>query len=323
MRILCREEISVFCKQVSQNYQELNWVSPFLVYRKLIDFLAGNSKFEVRPLKHLMEPIQSNKIIVSLRHDMDADIVSGVRAARYLAKKGVPGSFYLLHTSHYYGALENKVFYRFSGLESFIKEFLATGVELGLHTDPLSLYCNHYINGTQAVKSEISWLRSLGVNISGTVAHNSASVFGAENFEIFQGRSVGGRKKFRYLCKSWPLQTLNEKKLSLTYEGNYPYLPTQLDEHKVNDYIALSTNGSLNNRDWQYFYFIDNPYFCRGYDEDIWLLGNDTWMIASRKDGAMGKIISVNTDGLLVYLEKVRIERRIVISVHPEYISQD
>lgn len=320
-RTLSREEIAVRCKQVSQNYQALNWVSPFFVYRKLVDSLAENSGFEVRPLKHLMEPIQGGKVVVSLRHDMDGDIVTGVRAARYLAKKGVPGSFFLLHTSHYYGALEKKVFYRFSGLESFVTELLATGVELGLHTDPLSLYCNHHLNGTQAIKTEILWLRSLGVNVSGTVAHNSAPVFGAENFEIFQGRSVGGRKRFLYQGKRWPLQTLNERKLGLFYEGNYPYLPSLLDGHKVNDYFALSTNGCLRKRVWQYYYFIDNPFFRRAYDEDIWLLGNDSWVIASR-DATLGKLMFVNTDGLLAYLGEISAEKRIVISVHPEYISQ-
>ena len=321
-RVLSGEDIAVRCKQVSLNYQKLNWVSSFLVYRKLVDALASSQKIEVRPLKHLMEPMQDSEVIVSLRHDMDADIVTGVRAARYLARKGLPGSFFLLHTSHYYGALEDDIFYRFSGLRSFINDFLAAGIELGLHADPLSLYYDRHINGTQAVKTELAWLRSLNVNISGTVAHNSAPVYGAENFEIFKGLSVGGRKNVTHNNKKLPLQTLDMNDTGLLYEGNYPIANDSLNPAEVKNYFELSVGECIHDTKWQHYYFIDNPFFRRQYEVDIWLIKNDTWVIASRILDEEG-LLTVDTAGLIDYLNEVGFGKRIVVSVHPEYISGD
>lgn len=318
---LSKEEIFERCRQVSVRYQELDLASSFLVYQKVVDTLVNNQRIEVRALGRLMESVPDGKVVVSLRHDLDGDIVTGVRAARYLARKGLPGSFYLLHTSHYYGMIENGVFYRFDGLKKFVADFIAAGCEIGLHTDPLLLYCAHKIDGAQAVKAEIKWLRSLGTKISGTVAHNSAPVFGAENFEVFVKKASAGRKAFSYKGKAFPLQRLNEKKLLLTYEGNYPILPARLDASKVAAYIDVAHQPDcVRKADWQRFYFLDNPFFARRYEVDIWLLAQDKWLIANRSRG--GELLwPVNTQEMLEYLDGLDHKTRIVISVHPEYVS--
>lgn len=319
---LSREEIVGRCKGTASAYKELGVVSPFSVYKQVVDALAINPGFEVRPMRQLMDPADGEKVIISLRHDLDGDIVTGVRAARYLARKGLPGTFYLLHTSHYYGAVENNVFCRFAGLESFIAELIATGCELGLHCDPLHLYCTYNINGAQAVKSEIAWLKSLGVKVSGSVAHNSAIVFGAENFEVFQHRSIAGRRSFSYKGKSVPLQVLDEGKLGLTYEGNYPVPPEKLDAGKVSEYLRLSTGDCVRNIEWLHYYFLDNPFFGRGYDVDIWLLACDAWVIAKRGEHAE-VLWPVDTSGVLSYLSQLDGGVRVAVCVHPEYISGD
>ncbi|TLS69035.1 hypothetical protein FEF65_00630 [Mariprofundus erugo] len=319
---LSREEITGRCRAVAHSYKEQGVATPFAVYRQIVDALVVTPGFDVRPMSQLMAPVDEEKVVISLRHDLDGDIVTGVRAARYLARKGLPGSFYLLHTSHYYGVVENNVFHRFAGLESFVAELIATGCELGLHCDPLYLYCVHNINGAEAVRSEIAWLGSLGVKVSGTVAHNSAIVFGAENFEVFQNKSIGGRRSFTYKGKNFPLHVLDEAKLGLTYEGNYPVLPESLDSDKVAEYLRLSTSDCVRNMEWLRYYFLDNPFFGRGYDVDIWLLGCDAWVIAKRGKGAE-VLWPVKTKDVLAYLEQLGGGVRVVICVHPEYISGD
>jgi len=319
---LSREEIIGRCGHVTGTYRELGLVSPFSTYRKVVDALIANTSIEVRPMNRLMAPAGKDKAVVALRHDLDGDVVTGVRSARYLASKGLPGSFYLLHTAHYYGTVENNVFRRFAGLESFVAEFVATGCELGLHTDPLSLYCTHRIDGAEAVRTEIAWLRSLGANLSGTVAHNSAIVFGAENFEIFRRRGIGNRRRFSCQGQNVPLQALDEQKLGLTYEGNYPVLPDALDPDKVAAYMDLSKGDCVRDPEWLRYYFLENPFFGRAYDVDIWLLARDAWVIAKR-GGDGGVRWPVNTEDLLLYLGRLDEGVRAVVCIHPEYVSGD
>ncbi len=314
------EEVTSLCTQVSESYQTLGLVNSFSLYRKVVDILISNPKVNFKPLSDLMDPVPEGQITVALRHDIDADIVTGLQAARFLASRGVPGSFYLLHTSQYYGAIEGDVFYRHSSLGSFVESFIATGCEIGLHTDPLHFYCNHCINGLQAIRSELEWMRTCGAIVKGTVAHNSAVVYGAENFEIFRGKAVAGRSEIMHDGRSVPLQLIDEHQLGLTYEGNFPVLPDRLDGEKVNEYIRLSRGDGVRNKEWLELYFLHNPYFDRLYDVDIWLLGIDVWAMALR-DGGGQLLWPVPTDDMLSKLNELGNEMRVVINIHPEYVS--
>jgi hypothetical protein len=70
-------------------------------------------------------------------------------------------------------------------------------------------------------------LRSEGLSVTGTVAHNRFDVYGAENFAIFKGKPQRGRDKPEDCPKEvihhgkWaPLQVLDEKEMGLNYEAN-------------------------------------------------------------------------------------------------------
>ncbi len=71
------------------------------------------------------------------------------------------------------------------------------------------------------LEQELRWLRSLGVVVRGTLAHNSAPVYGAENFEIFEGRVLWEREVRCENGRILPLGKLSEKKLDLSYEGAF------------------------------------------------------------------------------------------------------
>jgi len=314
------EGVTSLCAQVSEHFQKLGLNNSFSLYRSVVDSLISDPKLDFKPLSDLMGPVQEGKVTVALRHDLDADIVTGLRAARFLASRGVPGSFYLLHTSHYYGVFDKGFFYRYSSLATFVDGFIATGCEIGLHADPLHIYYNHKCNGIQAVSKELEWLRSCGVKIKGTVAHNSAAVFGAENFEVFRGKSAAGRTKLRYKNRSIPLGCVDENILELNYEGNYPVLPDQLDEKEVDEFSRLSKGDMVRNKEWLELYFLHNPYFDRLYDVDIWLLSKNAWVVAYRTEDKR-LLWPVTTDDMLELVKNLENGIRIVITIHPEYVS--
>ena len=319
---LSRDQLGPWCKAVNDYQAKRDLVSPFSIYQRLCDLLATDRRFDVRPLARLMAPIAEGRVAVALRHDVDADICTALRAAAELVRRGLPGSFYLLHTAGYYGDFKDHIFRRQPALTSIIEDLLETNCEIGLHSDALSIYCEHGINGAAAIKTEIAWLRRQGANIQGTVAHNSAVLYGAENFEIFRNRALGGRRSFAWGERRVPLQVLDEKALGLTYEGNYPLIVDHPDEQDPKSYLAGTTDDEVRSASWQRKYFLHNPVFERDYDVSIWLLARDSWVIArhtARKDLHW----PVSTERVLSFLKEADPGSRLVFNIHPEYVASD
>ena len=110
------------------------------------------------------------------------------------------------------------------------RELQDLGHEVALHTDALSVYQRHGVDGAAALVSELGWLRENGIEVRGTVAHGSRSAFGAENFEIFRGRRAGEARSadpalarpagFVHRGRPARLRELCEDDLGLAFEGN-------------------------------------------------------------------------------------------------------
>ena len=185
-----------------------------------------------------------DKIRIGIRHDLDSDIVVAVKQAEIEKKYGVVSSWYVLHTAPYYGYFKGGVFYRYRCMGYIYRCLQDLGHEVGLHTDPLMIYQEYKIDGAQALVTELHWLRSLGINVKGTVAHNSKSAYGAENYEIFKKPIYADAAK-NEICNQdaerqlppdqnhrtiknevfhngkWaPLYQLDPEELGLEYEGN-------------------------------------------------------------------------------------------------------
>ena len=170
-----------------------------------------------------------NKVNINIRHDLDIDIIGAVQQAEIEKSLGIRASWYILHTAHYYGVVKSKCFHRNNAMIKIYKYLQSLGHEIGLHTDPLSLYQDHKIDGLQAVKAELEWLRGHGITIDGVVAHNSRPAYGAGNFEIFDDLITKyaelGWLHFEpaFECtkdgKTAPLRMTSLKELGLKYEG--------------------------------------------------------------------------------------------------------
>lgn len=317
---LGREAITDRSRVIEKSLKNAGLSNPFSLYEALVTLLSETLKFDVRPLSELMQPVDRNKVRVSLRHDLDSLLPSGLRAARLLQKAGLAGSFYFLHTSYYYGEVKENVFLRQPGFKSFLEDFCKTGCETGLHIDPLNLYFEHGIDGLEAVRGELLWLRQSGAHIEGVVAHNSAVVYGAENFEIFQGMALNGRRELSYNGTTVPLQSIGLKELDLQYEGNFPLAPDPDDSYLLDHYINQTPADCLRRPDWQSIYFLHNPVFSRSNDISIWLVGNNQWVVAEHRP-VRRLYANITNIEMFDLLDRIPAGRRIVIVIHPEYIA--
>ena len=212
-------------------------VDPPFQYKRLLSALAGTAHVNCLPFRELLvEPCPRSELRCAIRHDVDVDIRAALNQAEMEYEHGIRTTYFILHTAPYYGYFNKGIFHRHECMAYVYKAIQDFGHEIALHTDGLLVYQQHKIDGAEAIRSEIEWLRTNGIDIVGTTAHNSASVYGAENYAIFKGRqrplsdavSVTDKKDdSKVLSKevvhngNWaPLEVLNERELGLEYESN-------------------------------------------------------------------------------------------------------
>ena len=265
-----------------------------------------------------------NGVNTAIRIDVDIDLVTG-REMAYIAEKAqVPLSFYLLHTAPYYGWIHEGVFYRNEENIDLYLQLQQLGAEIGLHVDPLELYLNHNVDGAMAVKEELTWLRSKGIHIRGTSPHNCAPVYGAENFEIFKGRSINGQKFYINNCRYIPLGILDETELNLEYEASGATKTKKHDKSAEKNYLIELPNGDfLRDQNWFRTYILDNPYCAWGYHFNIWLIGKEFWVIAgSGIDEEETFIFNVPWKTVRNFISERYYEETIVLTLHPIYFGE-
>ena len=307
-----------YFSQVRQNYHELS--NPFHYYQELVEALVRLDRFSIDPLVDLLSTPADNQRLLGLRHDIDADPITALRAARHLARYGVAGSFYLLHTAIYYGEFYNGVFVRNPLLLEWVRGFIVTGCEIGIHNDVLGADLNPGVDGSEAFKTELAWLRSLRANIRGTVGHNSLPIYGAENSEVFVGRKLWSRKELSPKGNTLPLESLSERLLNLQYEGTFARPKTKINLLEVRAFITEKEKASVRSEHWMKKYLLDNPYCDWETDYQFWLIGKNQWVAAGRFDGQTLFEFAIGIDRLIYLLNNLPEGSRSVLNIHPAYI---
>ena len=259
----------------------------------------------------------------AIRVDLDMDIIAARAMARIAGRRSVPMSIYLLPTSSYYGYFADGTFHRHFDCGKIYKELQDAGCEIGLHVDGLEVYLRHGMDGATAVREELDWLRSCGLDVRGTTGHNVASVYGAENFELFAGRAVGGRKAAVKDGTILPLGVLDETALGLDYEGSGGGPPVVADPAAREEYLAGLPRGDfLRNPDWMRTYLVDSPYCKWDYDWNIWLLSKDMWVIGGRPGRPDNYAFGVTWDQVRDFVSARPRTESVVFTLHAIYLGQ-
>ena len=295
----------------------------FWYYQWMIDELLKIDNLALIPLRDLMASSETTKRIIALRHDIDMDPETGLRCARYLARKGVGGSFYLLHTNPYYGNFYGGHFVRNPILTDWVKSFIVTGCELGLHNDCMQIYKTHNFDGAAIIQQEIAWLRSVGAVIKGTVAHASGPFYGAENYEIFRGRKLWNRKVLSSKSLPIPLGILSEDDLGLTYEGTFAQPRKHIDLKSVKTFFSDTASANVRSKEWMMQFIFNNPVTEYLTDCQFWLLGKDFWVVAGRVGDKRIFEWEIKLKCVLEIVADLPPGSRSIFVLHPVYVRKN
>lgn len=263
-------------------------------------------------------------INLAVRIDVDMDLMAAADMANLASIREMPLSFYLLHTAAYYGVRDGKTFRRFSRNSKIYNFLQDCGHEVGLHTDALTIYRDWGIDGASAILTEIEWLRSEGLRISGTAAHNCAPVYGAENFEIFDNRVIGNRN---HTVSDWsclPLGVLNEEELSLKYEANAATPSDRIGTEAQAEYLSGLPCADFNrNATWMRKYLLENPHNSWGSDFSIWHLGGGFWVISGKNHtGESVFRFGVSQEQVIGFISDLDLSLSVVLVLHPAYFGK-
>lgn len=296
-------------------------MNPFAYYEDIVGSLSSIAGLDIVPLYELMQRSAEGTRLVALRHDVDADPLTALRAARYLARYGICGGFYLLHTSPYYANIHHGVVIRNPELPRWVREFIVSGCELGLHNDAFGVVNLWMKDGAAAVTEEIRFLRSLGAMIRGTVAHNSGPVYGAENYEVFAGRKLWQRRVTTARGHTLPLECLSERELALTYEGTFA-IPKR-GGPSISEAAAFFgdlSSANIRSEEWMRRYLLNNPCCDWTIDCQFWLIGKDSWVGAGKFSENLLFEWNVGLDQILHIVRNLPPGTRSLFVIHPEYV---
>jgi hypothetical protein len=144
-------------------------------YEKFLKDLVSTGRYLFVTQNELEKTTSSDKVIISIRHDIDNHINTAMKFAYREQKYGVRATYYLLHTADYYGKTKQNSFVRNEKSIFFFKKLQnGFGHELGFHNDLVTLQVVYGIDPKAYLKQELKWLRSNGIIIRGTCTHGSS-----------------------------------------------------------------------------------------------------------------------------------------------------
>lgn len=213
--------------------------SPFsyTAFQAFLEKLVSTGRFMFVPMNELSTAKSYDKVIISLRHDIDYDINSALRFARREYELGIRGTYFILHTADYYSRMPVEGTYykdphrkilRKNEVLKYIKKIQNDyNQEIGWHNDMVTLKVVYNINPGEYLKQELSWLRNNGINITGTSSHGSQYCYIYHYVNFFFWKNYGPDRSnffynYDYVNINNQIVTIDKYNLSdfgLTYEA--------------------------------------------------------------------------------------------------------
>jgi hypothetical protein len=158
-------------------------------YAAFLNKISDTSKYVVLPLNEFRQTINSKKIVIGLRHDIDVDLNVAYQFSEIESKLGFRSTYFVLHTAPYYLASPNNMAVHTEKIIPILKTMQdVRHFEIGWHNDLVTLQVVYNINPVTFLHSELKWLRSNGINIVGTASHGSnyCKLYNYLNFYFFE-----------------------------------------------------------------------------------------------------------------------------------------
>jgi hypothetical protein len=143
-------------------------------YENFLSYLSSSDHFIIVPEKEFGNTFSNDKVVLSLRYDIDFNIDASVRFAYREYRYGIHSTYFVLHTADYYGKTTRGSFIRNDNVIDYLKLMQNSyGQEIGFHNDLVTLQIVYGIPSREFLRNELEFLRSNGLNIVGTTYHGS------------------------------------------------------------------------------------------------------------------------------------------------------
>jgi hypothetical protein len=201
-----------------------NPVFNFVTIDNFLNYLSGSDHFLIVPLKDFKNTNSDNKVIISLRHDIDYGISSAVKFAYRENKYGIESSYFVLHTAKYYGAKTGSDFVRDDNMIYYLKAIQDKfGHEIGFHNDLVTLQIMYGIPPKEYLKNELKYLKDNDINIYGTTYHGSQYCYIYKYYNAYFWREYPDNGwNYEYIKKGYKTIKIEKdslKNYNFQYEG--------------------------------------------------------------------------------------------------------
>ena len=145
--------------------------------------------YEIMPIgEYVRQEEVGDRSILMIRHDVDHDIDTAVRIAKWEADRGIRATYCLLHTSWYYGKLDGDRYQHTDLLVDSIERIVGLGHEVNFHNNLITVALTTGNNPARILENELAFYDSLGVSVTGTSTHGDALCreLNYRNWELFQ-----------------------------------------------------------------------------------------------------------------------------------------
>ncbi len=179
-------------------------------YASFLKKISDTSKYVVLPLNEFRQTINSKKIVIGLRHDVDVDLNVAYEFSKIESNLGFRSTYFILHSAPYYLADQNNMAVHSDRIIPILKKMQnEKHFEIGWHNDLVTLQVIYNIDPVVFLHNELNWLRSNGLTIVGTAAHGSGycKTYHYMNFYFFQE------------C-SYPILVGRENNITVPKDGN-------------------------------------------------------------------------------------------------------
>jgi len=143
-------------------------------YYNFLKYLVSSDRFLLVQQKDFQKSNSDDKVIISLRHDVDYNIKAAIKFAYFENKLGIKSTYFILHTAKYYGETRENFFKRNDNLIHYLKALQDKfGHEVGFHNDLVTLQVVFGLSPRDFLRNELDWMRSNNITVWGTSSHGS------------------------------------------------------------------------------------------------------------------------------------------------------
>jgi hypothetical protein len=196
----------------------------YLYYNDFLNHLSTSDHFLIVQQKDFKNTTSSDKVVISLRYDIDENINAAVKLAYREHKYGIKSTYFVLHTADYYGEKIGPDFKRNPNVISYLKKIQnAFGHEIGFHNDLVTLQVIYGIDSKEYLKNELAYLRGNGINIWGTTYHGSKYCYIYKYYNAYFWKEYPDNGwNYEYITKGYKTIKIEKDSLAnynFTYEG--------------------------------------------------------------------------------------------------------